>query len=130
MARLQSMICLGLMRGSVLSVDGEACFGSDEVDDGEEVVAMEHVVYLGSHGVGELEEYALYLLAFLTFEFAYLVVCLNDFCRFDVDGFAGVGFVVDDAAYLALEGWGYRDDESSVAECGCYVVVDESVGLR
>jgi len=64
---------------------GQLVLGLDEVDLGEEVVAVDDLGHMGAHALGVGGEDADDLLALLVLEVADLVVGLDDLGRFDVE---------------------------------------------
>lgn len=64
---------------------GQLVLGLDEVDLGEEVVAVDDLGHMGAHALGVGGEDADNLLALLVLEVADLVVGLDDLGRFDVE---------------------------------------------
>ena len=109
---------------------GEAGFGTNEVDDGKEFVGLDDVRHEGADHVGESGQDADDLASLLGLEFADAVVGFDDGFGLNVDRLTGGRFVVHDAADASLEGGGYGDDESAVAEGGRRVAIHPAFSLR
>ena len=110
--------------------DGPLRLGADEVDLCQKLVATEHVLHLRTNRLRELHQDAVDFLPLLTLQLADAVVRLHHLSRLDEDRPSRVRLVVHDAADLPLHGRSHGDDQSSVAQGGGHVLVDEPFALR
>ena len=95
---------------------GEFLFSLNQVDDGEEAVAVQYFLGEWAHLVGEIGKDSDDLLSLFSFQFAHAVVGLHHFGWLDEDGLSGGTFVVNDTLDSALEGRDDRDNQSAVAQ--------------
>ena len=71
-----------------IDVEREGSLGADKVDFAQCLIGVEQFVDMGANEVGDLGEDADYFACNLSLGLADTVVGLNDFLRFDEDGFA------------------------------------------
>ena len=102
--------------------DGEARFGTDEVEAREDPIGIEEGVDGRSQGFGETGKDALYLMVFGELEFAEVVAEFDDLGGLEVGGLSGGGFVVDEAFDFAAVGVEHGDDGATVADGGLGVL--------
>ena len=108
---------------------GQQGLGADEVDLAHEVIARQHIVYLGAHIVGKFLEDPEYLPLLGALQLPYPVVRLHHLGRLDEYSLAGGRLVVDDAPYLALQSRLHGDHQTPVAYGGRHVLVQHALLL-
>ena len=95
---------------------GEFQFSLNQVDDGEEAVAVQYFLGEWAYLVGEIGKDSDDFLSLFSFQFAHAVVGLHHFGWLDEDGLSGGTLVVNDTLDSALEGRDDRDNQSAVAQ--------------
>ena len=108
---------------------GKLCLGTHEIDCSHEVEACHDVGQHRSYLVGNSSEDADDLLTFLTFKFAYPVVGFNYLCRLDIERLACCRLIMHNASYLSLVRRKDRNNESSVAQGWCHVLIYNTIAL-
>ena len=66
-----------------LHLTGQLRLGLHEVDLRQKLIAVEHLAHMRTNSFGHLRQYADNFVAFVAFKFAYSVVGLHHFGRFD-----------------------------------------------
>ena len=112
-----------------IRLDGKFCFGSNEVDLGQEQIGIKDVSDVRTHFVTEHGQDADDLTALLGFQLADAIVGLYYLGRFNKDGLACGTLVVNDAVDTLLQVGGYGYHQSTVAHGGGCILVNESVAL-
>ena len=89
--------------------------GKGQVELGQRFDTVDDLLRCDSHLRGQLGQHAAHFVAFGELQFALGVVQLDDRQRFDEQGRAAGGLVVDDGLDLPLELGAQRDDVAPVA---------------
>src|SRR5574344_950553 len=66
----------------------------------------------------------------LVFEFAYSIVGLHQFGRFNKNGFTGGRFIMDNTLYSSFKCGGYWYDQATITHGGSGIFVDQAFLLR
>ena len=101
----------------------------NQVDDGEEAVALQDFLGEWAHLVGEIGEDADNLLSFLAFQLAHPVVGFHHLGWFYEHGLTGGTLVVNDTLDSSLQGRDYWDNQSAVAQGRGYVFLYYALAL-
>ena len=106
---------------------GEQSLGTYEVDVGEKLVGFGYLAQIWPDKFRHILQDTYDFAAFVGFEFAYSVVCLNYISRLYIYCASGGGFVVYDTTHLLLHRREDGDDKTSVAYGGRDIFFDDSI---
>ena len=108
---------------------GQGGLGLDEVDGGQEAVGIEDVLHIGAQLLREIGQYADDFAALVGLQFADAIVGLHHLGRLYEDRLSGGTLIVDDTAYLALQGRGHGYHQAPVAHGGSDVFLHQPFTL-
>ena len=108
---------------------GKRSLSLNEVNLGEEAIAVEKFSHVWAHFLGKLCENAYYLLSLLVLQFAYAVVCFNYLSRFNIYRASCGTLVVHNTRNLAFQSRGNRYYEATVAHGWGSILVNHSFHL-
>ena len=104
-------------------------FGVYQVDSSQETVGVQYLLDVRAHLVREDGEDADHLAALLGLQLTHAVVGLHHLGRLNEDGLSCGTLIVHNTVYLPLQSWCHRNHQSSVAQRGCRILVNQSVAL-
>ena len=108
---------------------GQTNLGLNEINVGKQAEGVDDVRYGRAHHVTELGEDANDFTPFLVFQFADIVISLNNLGRFNIHSSPRSRLIMDDARHTTFQSRSHRYHQTTVTHRGCNVLFDKPVTL-